>query len=162
MHMNVYIQYLYESIHIFIHVKICVRDHGAMKKKKSSIYIGMMHRCVSRIMGKWIRHDTSFVFFNGYCSTVQGLLDWFEVDLGFTELSISLSSISLICKSDCGVLIFFIFYFFDGYCSTVQGLLDWFEVDLGFTELSFIQNIVNMNKVGNIVNMNEVGVEWGW
>ena len=23
----------------------------------------------------------------GYCSTVQGLLDWFEVDLGFTELS---------------------------------------------------------------------------
>ena len=24
---------------------------------------------------------------DGYCSTVQGLLDWFEVDLGFTELS---------------------------------------------------------------------------
>ena len=24
--------------------------------------------------------------FDGYCSTVQGLLDWFEVDLGFTEL----------------------------------------------------------------------------
>jgi len=23
-------------------------------------------------------------FFDGYCSTVQGLLDWFEVDLGFT------------------------------------------------------------------------------
>jgi hypothetical protein len=23
---------------------------------------------------------------NGYCSTVQGLLDWFEVDLGFPEL----------------------------------------------------------------------------
>ena len=22
-------------------------------------------------------------FFDGYCSTVQGLLDWFEVDLGF-------------------------------------------------------------------------------
>jgi len=25
-------------------------------------------------------------FRDGYCSTVQGLLDWFEVDLGFTEL----------------------------------------------------------------------------
>ena len=25
-------------------------------------------------------------FLDGYCSTVQGLLDWFEVDLGFTEL----------------------------------------------------------------------------
>ena len=24
---------------------------------------------------------------DGYCSTVQGLLDWFEADLGFTELS---------------------------------------------------------------------------
>ena len=25
------------------------------------------------------------IFRDGYCSTVQGLLDWFEVDLGFTE-----------------------------------------------------------------------------
>jgi len=25
-------------------------------------------------------------FLDGYCSTVQGLLDWFEVDLKFTEL----------------------------------------------------------------------------
>ena len=24
-------------------------------------------------------------FLDGYCNTVQGLLDWFEVDLGFTE-----------------------------------------------------------------------------
>jgi len=24
-------------------------------------------------------------FVGGYCSTLQGLLDWFEVDLGFTE-----------------------------------------------------------------------------
>ena len=28
-----------------------------------------------------------YSFLDGYCSTVQGLLDWFEVDLGFTELS---------------------------------------------------------------------------
>ena len=26
-------------------------------------------------------------FLDGYCSTVQGLLDWLDVDLGFTELS---------------------------------------------------------------------------
>jgi len=25
-------------------------------------------------------------FLDGYCSTVQGLLDWFEVDTGFPEL----------------------------------------------------------------------------
>jgi len=30
---------------------------------------------------KWIAR-----FFDGYCSTVQDLLDWFEVDLGLTEL----------------------------------------------------------------------------
>jgi len=30
------------------------------------------------------RHITTFL--DGYCSTVQGLLDWFKVDLGFTEL----------------------------------------------------------------------------
>jgi len=33
---------------------------------------------------------------DGYCSTVQGLLDWFEVDLGFTELYIFMY-ISLKC-----------------------------------------------------------------
>jgi len=31
-----------------------------------------------------LSHVTSFL--DGYCSTVQGLLDWFEVDLGFTKL----------------------------------------------------------------------------
>ena len=30
-------------------------------------------------------HKQSFL--DGYCSIVQGLLDWFELDLGFTELS---------------------------------------------------------------------------
>jgi len=28
----------------------------------------------------------SVTVLDGYCSPVQGLLDWFEVDLGFTEL----------------------------------------------------------------------------
>ena len=34
-------------------------------------------------------HDTphAHTFLDGYCSTVQGLLDWSEIDLGFTELS---------------------------------------------------------------------------
>jgi len=56
---------------------------------------------------------------DGYCSTVQGLLD-------------SVCRVSCVNLSD-------IVTFLDGYCSTVQGLLDWFEVDLGFTELLFIQ-----------------------
>jgi len=35
-----------------------------------------------------VRHYslTIHTFLDGYCSTVQDLLDWFEVDLGFTEL----------------------------------------------------------------------------
>ena len=33
-----------------------------------------------------VRRDENS-FFDGYCSTVQGLLDWFEADLGFTNLS---------------------------------------------------------------------------
>ena len=30
--------------------------------------------------------DARHTILDGYCSTVQGLLDWYEVDLGFTEL----------------------------------------------------------------------------
>jgi len=30
--------------------------------------------------------DIQGSFLDGYCSTIQDLLDWFEVDLGFTEL----------------------------------------------------------------------------
>jgi len=36
-------------------------------------------------------------FFDGYCSTVQGLLDWFEVDLGFTELSFIQIDLCVVC-----------------------------------------------------------------
>ena len=32
------------------------------------------------------RSRTRSISLDGYCSTVQGLLDWFQVDLGFTEL----------------------------------------------------------------------------
>jgi len=43
--------------------------------------LACMYVCV------YIRQDRMHhTFLDGYCSTVQGLLDWFEVDLGFTEL----------------------------------------------------------------------------
>jgi len=38
-------------------------------------------------------------FVDGYCSTVQGLLDWFEVDLGFTELSLIQIDSCVLCVS---------------------------------------------------------------
>ena len=43
------------------------------------------------------RTKRSFFFFDGYCSTVQGLLDWFEVDLGFTELSFIQIDLCVLC-----------------------------------------------------------------
>jgi len=36
--------------------------------------------CICALFHTW------HAFLKGYCSTVQGLLDWFEVDLGFPEL----------------------------------------------------------------------------
>jgi len=50
-------------------------------------------------------HDTQIqrsrhthIFFDGYCSTVQGLLDWVEVDLGFTELSFIQIDLCVLCS----------------------------------------------------------------
>ena len=41
--------------------------------------------------------DEYSFFLNGYCSTVQGLLDWFEVDLGFTELLFIQVDLCVLC-----------------------------------------------------------------
>ena len=38
------------------------------------------------LTGVWFNNASPFAFLDGYRSTVQGLLDWFEVDLGLTEL----------------------------------------------------------------------------
>ena len=42
------------------------------------------------------RNESSCVL-DAYCSTVQGLLDWFEVDLGFTELSFTQIDSCVLC-----------------------------------------------------------------
>jgi len=39
----------------------------------------------------------SCTFLDGYCSTVQGLLDWFEMDLGFTELLFIQINLCVMC-----------------------------------------------------------------
>jgi len=36
-------------------------------------------------------------FLDGYCSTVQGLLDWFEVNVGFTELLFIQIDVCVMC-----------------------------------------------------------------
>ena len=55
------------------------------------------HLCVSCVVG----HTYEHTFVDGYCSTVQGLLDWFEVDLKFTELlfiQIDLCVMGVVCR----------------------------------------------------------------
>ena len=38
-----------------------------------------------------------YTFLDGDCSTVQGLLDWFEVDVGFTELLFIQIGLCVVC-----------------------------------------------------------------
>jgi len=66
------------------------------------IYVYMGHICgVARVCSEtWMDG-----FLDGYCSTVQGLLDWFEVDLGFSEFLFRL--ICVLC----------VFLFFTPSCS---------------------------------------------
>jgi len=42
-------------------------------------------------------HRSKPTFVDGYCSTLQGLLDCFEVDLGFTELSFIQMDLCVLC-----------------------------------------------------------------
>ena len=43
-----------------------------------------------------------YIFLDGYCSTVQGLLDRFKVDLGFTKLLFIQTDLCVVC-----VLVFY-------------------------------------------------------
>jgi len=36
-------------------------------------------------------------FLDGYCSAIQGLLDWFEVDSGFTKLLFIRTGLCVVC-----------------------------------------------------------------
>jgi len=72
-------KYIFISIYIYICIYIYI-----------NIYI---HLCAV------VYHNT---FVDGYCSTVHVLLDWFEVDLGFTKLG----SFTLICLQS----VFFVAY----------------------------------------------------
>ena len=53
-----------------------------------------------------LRVSSIFLFFDRYCSTVQGLLDWFEVDLGFTSFCLfRLSDVA--CEQHFTVIVMF-------------------------------------------------------
>jgi len=60
----------------------------------------VLSRCRMRMNERHQQKVSPFhlaTFFDGYCSTVQGLLDWFEVDLGFTEFSFIQMDLCVLC-----------------------------------------------------------------
>jgi len=85
------VPYTYLSyIHMYLSLSIDVYIYH-ISTRRMYIYHISTHICVThleRIMPLKCMYLTciSHTFLDGYCSTLQGLLDWFEVDLGFTEL----------------------------------------------------------------------------
>jgi len=66
-----------------------------IKKKSALCAILHMHVYICACLFVCITYVCTF--FDGYCSTVQGLLDWFEVDLGFTKLSFIQIDLCVLC-----------------------------------------------------------------
>ena len=54
-------------------------------------------QCVAVCCSVLQRVAVHCTFLDGYCSTVQGLLDLFEVDLGFTKLSFIQIDLCVLC-----------------------------------------------------------------
>ena len=54
-------------------------------------------RLICHVISISHKSHMSYIFLDGYCSTVQGLLDWFEVDLGFTKLSFIQIDLCVLC-----------------------------------------------------------------
>jgi len=68
-------------VRVCVHVRMCVCVYVCVSPSRRSVW--------HEVFGPWYSCslEVCCTFFDGYCSTVQGLLDWFEVDLGITELS---------------------------------------------------------------------------
>jgi len=91
--------HVYTCIHMCIHVYTCTHAVGGLRTHTCVLFTQLLF-AASAIIYMYIyvytfifKHvhvyikELVYTFVDGYCSTVQGLLDWFEVDLGFTELS---------------------------------------------------------------------------
>jgi len=61
-------------------------------------YLYMIHNIHASYIITYFRTSHGrHIFLDGYCSTVQGLLDWLEVDLGFTELLFIQIDLCVLC-----------------------------------------------------------------
>ena len=67
----------------YVFVYICICWHMYLFHDSNTIFVFVSRLCV---LSMYLCRDPGCTFLDGYRSTVQGLLDWFEVDLEFTEL----------------------------------------------------------------------------
>jgi len=81
-------------------ISLLMRRKVTKKKGLSSslsLSIALIFSCVCFPCLEISLHKKEMLFLDGYCSTVQGLLDWFEVDLGFTEISFIQIDLCVLC-----------------------------------------------------------------
>ena len=69
-----------ECVNVYVYVYTCVSVWGVFM-------------CVFIPIAYVFTH----IFLDGYCSTVQGLLDWFEVDVGVTKLLLIQTDLCVVC-----------------------------------------------------------------
>jgi len=62
--------------------------HCTAAKISRGVFVDLLF-CLSSFLPSFL--GAWYSVLDGHCSTAQGLLDWFEVDLGFTELLFFLS-----------------------------------------------------------------------
>jgi len=89
--MNESCEHPISCVRVAVCVAVCVAECAAVCVVVSACeyHIETCHTCehpISCVCASNANRQKC-TFFDGYCSTVQGLLDWFEVNLGFTELA---------------------------------------------------------------------------
>jgi len=105
MYVYIYIYSCYVHICMRVYISSCanVYIHICMYTSSAKVQIGyicmLIYMYISLCIHAYIPIHiyVCIFFFDGYCCTVQGLLDWFEVDLGFTELSFIQIDLCVLC-----------------------------------------------------------------
>ena len=84
-----------------IQIQICTALLISRNRNQMTDKLGILNNSQSNKIETWCSqkidvHD-DFIFLDRYCSTVQGLLDWFEEDLGFTKLLLFQTDFCVMC-----------------------------------------------------------------
>jgi len=81
-------------MHVYVNVCMCMSMYACVCQCMH-VYVIVyvyMSRCMHVYVNVCVNLQIATAFVGGYCSIVQGLFDWFEADLGLTELCIRQST----------------------------------------------------------------------